>query len=322
MPYNRLISWGSFSFLSFEVFSFQSFFFGKRNSTCKIIHVLFLNVWIYESTDHCCWVEASRGCICLGLTGSPHESFVDRSRDIATSLSSLDAWQMGGRFGCCGSCVCDGPSDVMTCDQGRVQLVLCALGGFKFCRPILHLGCKEVEKGWIKTHDLRKIWQRCMATICWVNLLLFADGIVCMIYMEIMRIKFSTRWTFDLKYPLMCVLLIAGTRSYNGACDRCFIPGVAGGPIEVQHPWCPMDILESATYKESCLESYNTFHFKSDQKGLKSCVFSFNRCLCRWSFIVGWGLGNSEAWINGGKAWWRSLLHNVYIANWCKLLYQ
>ena len=85
------------------------------------------------------------------------------------------------------------PWDVMTCDQGRVQLVLCALGGFKFCWPILHLGCKEVEKGWIKTHDLRKIWQRCMATICWVNLLLFADGIVCMIYMEIMRIKFSTR---------------------------------------------------------------------------------------------------------------------------------
>lgn len=40
------------------------------------------------------------------------------------------------------------------------------------------------------------------------------------------------------------------TRSFNGACDRCYIPGVAGGPAEVQHPWCPLDVLQSSTYKD------------------------------------------------------------------------
>eukprot|EP00438_Fugacium_kawagutii_P027812 Skav220526 [mRNA] locus=scaffold6435:38630:40188:- [translate_table: standard] len=40
------------------------------------------------------------------------------------------------------------------------------------------------------------------------------------------------------------------TRRFNGACDRCHIPGVLSGPEEVQRPWCPVDILESVTYKE------------------------------------------------------------------------
>ena len=44
-----------------------------------------------------------------------------------------------------------------------------------------------------------------------------------------------------------------GTRSFNGACDRCYIPGVAGGPDEVQRPWCPLDVLQSPTYKEPWL---------------------------------------------------------------------
>lgn len=39
------------------------------------------------------------------------------------------------------------------------------------------------------------------------------------------------------------------TRSYNGACDRCFIPG-AESPTPIQKPWCPTDILKSPTYKD------------------------------------------------------------------------
>ncbi|CAE8726659.1 unnamed protein product [Polarella glacialis] len=39
------------------------------------------------------------------------------------------------------------------------------------------------------------------------------------------------------------------TRAFNGACDRCFIPGAADeGAASV--PWCPLDILSGATYKD------------------------------------------------------------------------
>ncbi|CAE7569011.1 unnamed protein product [Symbiodinium natans] len=38
------------------------------------------------------------------------------------------------------------------------------------------------------------------------------------------------------------------TRSYNGACDQCFIPGVVNG-VSLK-PWCPLDILSTPTYTD------------------------------------------------------------------------
>lgn len=40
------------------------------------------------------------------------------------------------------------------------------------------------------------------------------------------------------------------TRSWNGACQQCYIPGVAGGPDPAPRPWCPLDIFTYANYAD------------------------------------------------------------------------
>lgn len=144
-PYNRLISLG---FCGFTIlcFLFKFLFklgFSKRNSNCSLqfIHVSFecVDLWIIAVE-----LKHPQVAFALALPGAltNHLLIDPQMLQRACPASPLG----GGRFGCCGGAAFVTKSDVI-CDQGRVQLVLCALGSFKFCWPILHLGCIRVGKG-------------------------------------------------------------------------------------------------------------------------------------------------------------------------------
>ena len=164
-------------FLSFYLLCFLfKLGFSKRNSNCSLqfIHVFLkcVDLWIIAVE-----LKHPQVAFALALPGAltNHLLIDPQMLQRACPASPLG----GGRFGCCGGA----KSDVI-CDQGRVQLVLCALGSFKFCWPILHLGCIRVGKGLDKdswpAEDLAEMHGN---EICyWVICFSFVGGIVCMIY--------------------------------------------------------------------------------------------------------------------------------------------
>lgn len=141
-------------------FLFKLGFF-KRNSNCSLqfIVCVFFNVWIYGSLLlswsiprlHLPWPYREPSWITCWSTPRCCNELVQPRRLAAVDLvvvGELRLWRSRTSFatreGSSWSCV--------------------PLAASNFAGPYCILAALELEKGWIKTHDLRKIWQRCMAT--------------------------------------------------------------------------------------------------------------------------------------------------------------